>query len=99
MEGEVPKDKNNRRILGDLQKLPGVGPRIARDLLALNIRSVSDLKGRDPERLYASFNRLTGRANDPCLLYAFRCAIYFASTPKPDPRLLKWWAWKEPPKT
>lgn len=91
----MPRNKGDRRSLKELQKIPGVGPRIARDLLALNIRSLAELKGRDAERLYARFNRQSGRRNDPCLLYAFRCAVYCASNPKPKPGLLKWWAWKE----
>ncbi len=94
----MSKGKDDRQRWRELQKIPGVGPRIAQDLLALNIRSASDLKGRDPERLYVRFNTMTGRKNDPCLLYAFRCAVYFASSPKPEPELLKWWAWKEPRK-
>jgi hypothetical protein len=94
----MSKGKDDRQRLRELQKIPGVGPRIAQDLLALDIRSVSDLKGRDPERLYVRLNTMTGHKNDPCLLYAFRCAVYFASSPKPEPELLKWWAWKEPRK-
>jgi hypothetical protein len=31
---------------------------------------------------------------DPCVLYVFRCAVYFARTADPEPDLLKWWAWK-----
>ncbi len=25
----------------------------------------------------------------------FRCAVYFASSEKHDPELLKWWNWKD----
>ena len=39
-------------ILKNLQEIPGVGPSIAQDLRGLGIKKVSDLKGRDPERLY-----------------------------------------------
>ncbi|HLE34022.1 MAG TPA: helix-hairpin-helix domain-containing protein, partial [Bacteroidota bacterium] len=38
--------------------------------------------------------RQQGVRIDPCLLYVFRCAVYYASTPKPKPELLKWWHWK-----
>ena len=78
-----------------LQQIPGVGPSIARDLRALGITRVSELRGRDPERLYARSNALRGVSQDRCLLYVFRCAVYFASTKKPKPSLLKWWAWKD----
>jgi Pathogenicity locus len=79
----------------ELQSLPGIGPSLARDLRALGVRRVSDLARRDPERLYLRLNRLTGQRQDPCVLYAFRCAVYAARTPRPVPRLLKWWNWKD----
>jgi len=79
----------------DLQRIPGVGPSIARDLRGLGIRRVADLRGRDPEALYALSNERRGERQDPCLLYVFRCAVYFASTAKPDPERLKWWWWKD----
>ena len=91
----MAKPVDDRNSLKELQKIPGIGPSIARDLLALNIRRPADLIGKDPEKLYARFNRLSGRKNDPCLLYAFRCAVYAASSRKPAPRLLKWWNWKD----
>jgi hypothetical protein len=78
-----------------LQSIPGVGPRIAQDLRDLGIHRVSDLRRRNPERLYARINHLRGARQDPCLLYVFRCAVYYASTPRPRPALLRWWAWKD----
>jgi hypothetical protein len=78
----------------ELRRLPGVGPSIAADLRSLGVRSVRDLARRDPERLYARLCRLTGERQDPCVLYTFRCAVYAAGTPGPDPALLKWWNWK-----
>jgi Pathogenicity locus len=85
-----------KRAAGDeLQRIPGVGPSIARDLRGLGIRRVADLKGRDPEALYEQSNERRGMRQDPCLLYVFRCAVYFASTARPDPERLKWWWWKD----
>ena len=80
-----------------LEDIPGVGPSIAADLREIGIRRVTDLRGRDPERLYAQSNRKRGVVQDRCLLYVFRCAVYFASTKRPKPSLLKWWAWKDVP--
>jgi len=37
---------------------------------------------------------ITGERKDPCVLYTFRCAVYAARTARPNPKLLKWWAWK-----
>ena len=38
--------------LKGLQRIPGIGPSLSRDLVDLGIRRVSDLRGRNPERLY-----------------------------------------------
>ena len=82
-----------------LQEIPGVGPSIAADLRGLGIRSVGDLKGRDPERLYRRLCRKEGGHVDRCVLYVFRCAVYYAgysSTGRsPDPDKLLWWNWKD----
>lgn len=76
--------------MNDLQTLPGVGPAIARDLRSLGIRSVSDLKGKNPEKLYLKMEKLQGKHIDRCVLYTFRCAVYFAERPK-APRTRNWW--------
>ena len=46
--------------MSDLQKIPGVGPNIAADLEAIGIHSVDDLRGKDPEALYARLLRGEG---------------------------------------
>jgi hypothetical protein len=73
-----------------LQTIPGIGPSLARDLRALGIRRITDLKRRNPERMYAALGRLRGQRQDPCVLYTFRCAAYFARATRPEPELLKW---------
>jgi len=59
------------------------------------MRKVSDLKGRDPQKLYDELNSITGKVQDRCVLYVFRCAVYFATEMKHDSELLKWWNWKD----
>lgn len=83
------------RGAGELTQIPGVGPAVRADLEALGIRRVADLRGRDPEALYRELGEVRGRPVDRCVLYVFRCAVYYASTPRPDPEKLKWWAWKD----
>jgi len=83
--------------LRDLRRIPGVGPSIAADLWRLGIRRAADLRGADPEALYAELCRRAGARLDRCLLYVFRCAVYFATQASPDPELLKWWNWKDAP--
>jgi nucleotidyltransferase/DNA polymerase involved in DNA repair len=78
-----------------LTSIPGVGPRMAQDLLDLGFRSVEDLRGADPERMYNDLCRIRGRLVDRCVLYVFRCATYYASRSRHDPDLLKWWNWKD----
>jgi hypothetical protein len=85
----------NHTALKELQRIPGVGPSIARDLMELGFSRVTELRGRDPEKLYARSNRLRGQQQDRCLLYVFRCAVYFAEETKPDPERLKWWNWSD----
>ena len=79
----------------DLQKIPGVGKSIANDLWNIGMKSVADLKNKNPERLYDQSNRFAGTVQDPCLLYVFRCAVYFASNSKHEKEKLKWWNWKD----
>jgi hypothetical protein len=81
----------------ELKTIPGVGPATAADLFGIGIRRVSDLKGKKPERLYERSNRAAGAVQDRCLLYVFRCAVYYASTPEKrrDPERLLWWNWKD----
>lgn len=77
--------------------IPGVGKSIAQDLWNIGIHSITDLKGKNPEALYDLSNKYVGTIQDRCLLYVFRCAVYYANTPKAkyDPEKLKWWNWKE----
>ncbi|MDD5230688.1 MAG: helix-hairpin-helix domain-containing protein [Candidatus Marinimicrobia bacterium] len=78
-----------------LQEIPGVGPSIAADLYGIGIRAVKDLRGADPQELYARICRKQGCLIDCCLLYVMRCAVYYATEPEPEPELLKWWNWKD----
>ena len=86
---------SKEQSLKALQEIPGVGKSIAGDLWELGIRRVSDLKGKDPEKLYIKRCVQVGTEIDRCLLYVFRCAVYYASTQRRKPDLLKWWNWKD----
>jgi hypothetical protein len=77
-----------------LQEIPGIGPSLAADLRRLGFRTVANLKGADPEVMYRRLCRLTRTRQDPCVLYTFRCAVYYASRTRHQPELLKWWNWK-----
>lgn len=79
----------------ELMVIPGVGKSIAADLLQIGIHQVADLENRDPEELYRLTNQEAGIIQDRCLLYVFRCAVYYANGGR-NPEQLKWWNWKDP---
>lgn len=76
-------------------KIPGVGRSIANDLINIGITSIAELKDNDPQKLYERSNKHAGVVQDRCLLYVFRCAVYYASNTKHSPEKLKWWNWKD----
>jgi len=79
----------------DLQSIPGVGPKLAQALMDLGYLWVSQLRDADPEQMYEHLSALRGMHIDPCVLYVFRCAVYFADNTVHDPERLKWWNWKD----
>ncbi len=87
---------NKESSIKELRKIPGVGVSIANDLWNIGIKAIADLIGREPDELYSQSNNFAGCIQDRCLLYVFRCAVYFAETPENqrDAEKLKWWNWK-----
>jgi hypothetical protein len=99
MVGQIVRQASrpvSKKAIANLLQIPGIGPSIASDLYLLGIREVAELRGRNPESLYTELCREVGRHVDRCVLYAFRCAVYFASEAQHDPEMLKWWNWKDP---
>ena len=60
-------------------------------------RSVDELKGADPEKLYLRDCLAAGCEVDRCVLYVYRLAVYYAENEVRDPEKLKWWYWKDRP--
>lgn len=81
--------------LKELQQIPGVGKAISQDLWQLGFRSVADLRDQNPEEMYKQLCIQQGTQIDRCMLYVFRCAVYYASTDNSAPEMLKWWHWKD----
>ena len=79
----------------ELMKIPGVGNKIALYFSDIGIKSISDLRKKNPEGLYQKMRERHGYTVDRCMLYVFRCAVYFSETKNPDPEKLKWWHWKD----
>ncbi len=86
---------NKSNILKQFMKIPGVGKSIAQDLWLLGFRSIESLKFEDPQKMYDKSCKIYGQHVDRCLLYVYRCAVYYASNDSHDPELLKWWHWKD----
>ncbi len=81
-------------VMSNLRSIPGIGKSLAQDLYDIGIKKVSDLKGKNPEKLYHKLEKLRGVHQDRCVLYTFRCAVYFAEGGK-NPKKLLWWNWKD----
>jgi len=79
----------------EFEAIPGVGDKISKELIDLGYKNVGELKGENPEVMYQNLIELRGRHIDRCVLYVFRCAVYFTSNSVHDPELLKWWNWKD----
>jgi hypothetical protein len=87
------------KSLKELTTIPGIGKSITSDFWNIGIQKITDLTGRNPDVLYDLSNRFEGTRQDRCLLYVFRCAVYFAETSSEEQERekLKWWNWKDNP--
>lgn len=76
----------------ELTQIPGVGKSIAQDILKIGIKSVWDLRGKNPETLNELINRKEGIVQDRCVLYVLRFAVCYASAENSDQQSekLKW---------
>ena len=76
-----------------LSDLISVGPAMLRDFEILNVRSVSQLARRNPERLYEALCREAPRHQDICCLDVFRAAVAQAKDPRLPADQCQWWYW------
>ena len=74
--------------------MPSVGKSVSIDLWNLGFRSIAELKGQNPSALYAKLNHITGLKHDICMLYTFRCIVYYATEELHEKDKLNWWYWK-----
>lgn len=83
--------------IGELRQIPGVGKQTEQDLIAIGYATIDSLRGADPEELYEQECIRQGAKVDRCVLYVYRCAVYYANTApeEREPALLKWWNWKD----
>lgn len=76
-------------MANELTIIPGVGKSITKDLNDIGVYRVKELKNKNPEKLYKKMCENQGFKIDRCMLYVLRCAVYFSSNYKHNPRLLK----------
>jgi len=68
--------------LKHLQTLKNVGPKTSEALYSLGIKTPSQLKKANPEKLYEKLKKKRGGKLDRCVLYLFRGAISNRPWPK-----------------
>ncbi|MBS1516666.1 MAG: helix-hairpin-helix domain-containing protein [Bacteroidetes bacterium] len=83
------------KVLKQFRTIPGIGKACSLDLWNIGLRRIEDLSGQNPAELYERLNSFSGVKHDVCMLYTFRCAVYFATEKQPEKNKLKWWYWKD----
>ena len=86
---------DKKSVLKKLQTIPGIGKSMSLDLWNIGIRNVSDLSGKSPNKIYTKLNKFSGVTQDICVLYTFRCAVYYATERRHEREKLNWWYWKD----
>ena len=61
----------------------------------LEITETSQLVGKEGDNFYLDYCVESGDVADKVILYEMRTAVYFAKTPKPEEKKLRWWYWKD----
>jgi len=67
------------KSIKELTIIPGVGKSLATDLWNIGVTSIAGLKGQNPDKLYDLSNAYVGMVQDRCVLYVFKCAVYYNS--------------------
>ena len=81
----------------DLLEIPGIGKTFVQDFSRINVKSLDDLQGKDPEILYEDLctaNNKEDHKTSKNYLYVIRMAVYYANGGREADRL-KWSAWKD----
>ena len=81
------RDDGLAAVRRELRTAPNIGKAVAEDLIRLGVRKLSDLRSRDPVKMYEQLARLDGVRHDPCVLDTFMAVVDFARTGRERP----WW--------
>jgi hypothetical protein len=69
---------NESALLKELQKLPNVGPSVARDLILIGVKDPKDLAKMNPDEMYIRLCRETRSKQDPCVWDVFAALVALA---------------------
>lgn len=86
--------QSSNAVRSVFEEIPGIGASLARDIESLGYQTFDDLRGHNPEEMYEQLMTQAGAHIDRCVLYTFRCAVYYAERGR-EPEKLKWWNWKD----
>jgi hypothetical protein len=81
--------KSDRRQLKDLD---GIGKAALKDFDLLGIKTVDELRRKNPARLYEQLASISG-PQDICVYDVFCCAIAQSKNPKLPKEQRSWWYW------
>lgn len=76
-----------------LRDLVSIGPAMLRDFERLGVHTVAQLARRSPRGLYEGLCRVTGQAQDLCVLDTFTAAVAQARNPRLPAAQRQWWYW------
>jgi hypothetical protein len=78
-----------------LEDLVSIGPAMLDDLELLGVRSVTQLRRRNPQAMYERLCRLKRQRVDPCCLDVFVAAVAQARDPNLPIEQRQWWYWSK----
>jgi len=78
-----------------LKDLLSIGPAMLEDLELLGIRSVAQLRRRNPQRMYRELCRIKRHVIDPCCLDVFVAAVAQSKDPTLPVEQRQWWYWSK----
>lgn len=78
-----------------LKDLLSIGPAMLEDLELLGIHSVTQLRRRNPQRMYRELCRIKRQVIDPCCLDVFVAAVAQSRDPNLPVEQRQWWYWSK----
>ncbi len=70
--------EEERAVVDELRKLPSVSEKCCRGLYLLGIRSIADLKGKNPDEMYEALTNRKDFYAEPCMQKMIKIAVGMA---------------------